>query len=66
MLKITRLPNKSIFNKNNNSKPVFKKNNSNNKSDKFRNSSDEMEYSKKTENLKSKKLLISQKLSKLE
>ena len=56
MLKTTRLSDKPVFGKNNSNKSVFNKNNGNNKVDKFGINNNNMEYTKKLEKSKSKKL----------
>ena len=65
MLKITRLSNKSVFKKNNDSKLIFKKNNNNNKINRFDISVD-IKFFKNLGKSKSQKLFIFQKITKSE
>ena len=57
MLKIIKLSNKLVFDRNNSNRPSFKKNNSNNKIDKFSIGDNSIKYTKKSEKLKCKNFL---------
>ena len=65
MLKITQLPNKLTFGRNNNNKLVFRENNGNDEVNRFSISDNGMKYTKKFKKFKNKKLFKSQNLAKL-